>query len=107
MAATAGDVAELLDVDRRTGPPISVGISGAHLHGSQALISLVKGTPPIRSRRGLSALKPGKLRAHKGYDYPTCGDDYVGAASSKASRRGIENFQRLGRHGWTIERAMA
>ncbi|WTS91253.1 transposase [Streptomyces coelicoflavus] len=34
----------------RNGPPISVGISDANLHDSRALIPLMRGIPPIRSR---------------------------------------------------------
>jgi hypothetical protein len=40
-----------LIVDRR-GLPLSIGISAVNLHDSQALIPLVRGLPPIRSRRG-------------------------------------------------------
>jgi hypothetical protein len=36
----------------RSGFPISAGISGANLHDSQALIPLMRGIPPIRSRYG-------------------------------------------------------
>ena len=39
-------------ITERTGLPLSVGISGANLHDSQALEPLVRGIPPIRSRRG-------------------------------------------------------
>lgn len=35
-----------------SGLPLSIGISAANLHDSQALIPLVQGIPPIRSRRG-------------------------------------------------------
>jgi IS5 family transposase len=56
-------------ITERTGLPLSVGISGANLHDSQALIPLVKGIPPIRSRRGRRRRRPGKLHADKGYDY--------------------------------------
>src|SRR5688572_12063513 len=56
-------------ITERTGLPISGGISGADVHDSQALIPLVKGIPPIRSRRGPRRRKPGKLHADKGYDY--------------------------------------
>lgn len=49
--------------------PVSVGISGANLHDSQALIPLVKGIPPIRSRRSRRRRNPGKLHADKDYDY--------------------------------------
>lgn len=56
-------------ITERTGLPLSVGISGASLHDSQALIPLVQGIPPIRSRRGPWRRKPEKLHVHKGYDY--------------------------------------
>lgn len=45
----------------RTGLPLSVGISGANLNDSQALQPLVRGIPPIRSRRGPVAARPGKI----------------------------------------------
>lgn len=57
-----------LPVDRR-GLPLSVGISAANLHDSQALIPLVRGIPPIRSRRAPRRRRPGKLHGDKGYDY--------------------------------------
>lgn len=40
-----------LIVDRQ-GLPLSIGISAANLHDSQALIPLVRGILPVRSRRG-------------------------------------------------------
>ena len=92
----------------RTGLPLSVGISGANVHDSQALIPLVKGIPPIRSRRGPRRRKPGKLHADKGYDY-----SHLRRWLSKRgirhriARKGVETSQRLGRHRWTIERTMA
>jgi hypothetical protein len=64
MRALKGELTGSYPVDRgkygskihllteRTGLPLSVGISGANLHDSQALIPLVRGIPPIRSRRG-------------------------------------------------------
>jgi IS5 family transposase len=55
-------------VTERSGLPLSVGISGANVHDSQALIPLVKGIPPVRSRRGPRRRRPGKLHADKGYD---------------------------------------
>jgi hypothetical protein len=50
----------------RTGLPLSIGISGANTHDSQALIPLVKGIPPIGSRRGRRRRKPCTLHADKG-----------------------------------------
>lgn len=52
-------------VDRQ-GLPLSIGISAANLHDSQALIPLVRGIPPIHSRRGPRRRRPGKLHADKG-----------------------------------------
>lgn len=57
-----------LIVDRQ-GLPLSVGISAANLHDSQALIPLVRGIPLIRSRRGSRRRRPAKLHGDKGYDY--------------------------------------
>jgi hypothetical protein len=53
----------------RNGLPLSLGISGANMHDSQGLEPLVRGIPPIRSRRGPRRRRPGKLHADKGYDY--------------------------------------
>lgn len=58
-----------LIVDRH-GLPLSLGISAASLHDSQALIPLVRGISPIRSRRGPRRRRPAKLHGDKGYDYP-------------------------------------
>jgi hypothetical protein len=94
----------------RTGLPLSVGISGATLHDSQALIPLMKGTPPIRSRRGRRRRKPGKLHADKGYDYSHLRRWLrERGITHRIARKGIETSQRLrlGRHHWTIERTMA
>jgi hypothetical protein len=52
----------------RTGLPHCIGISDANLHGSQVLLPLVRGIPPIRSRRGPRRRWPAKLHADKGYD---------------------------------------
>lgn len=95
-------------ITERTGLPLSVGIPGANVHDGQALIPLVKGIPPVRSRRGPRPRKPGKLHADKGYDY-----NHLRRWLAKRGIRhrialkGVETSQRLGRHRWTIERTMA
>ncbi|WP_306419862.1 IS5 family transposase [Streptomyces capoamus] len=95
-------------ITERTGLPLSVGISAANLHDSQALIPLVKGTPPIRSRRGPRRRKPGKLHADKGYDSSHLGEWLrQRGITHRIARKGVESLQRLGRHRWTIERTMA
>ncbi|GGP56702.1 hypothetical protein GCM10010278_37290 [Streptomyces melanogenes] len=52
-------------ITERTGLPLSVGISGANVHDSHALEPLVRGIPPIRSRRGPRRRRPAKLRGDK------------------------------------------
>lgn len=86
-------------ITERSGLPISVGISGANLHDSQALIPLVKGIPPIRSRRGRRRRKPAKLHADKGYDYAHLRRWLrERGITHRIARKGIESSQRLGRH---------
>ncbi|MFJ8312880.1 IS5 family transposase [Streptomyces sp. NPDC094147] len=95
-------------ITERTGLPLSVGISGANLHDSQALEPLVRGIPPIRSRRGPRRRRPGKLHADKGYDYDHLRRWLRGRGiAHRIARRGIESSTRLGRHRWTIERTMS
>ncbi|MGZ3119765.1 IS5 family transposase [Streptomyces sp. H62] len=95
-------------ITERTGLPLSVGISGANLHDSQALEPLVRGIPSIRSRRGPRRRRPAKLHGDKGYDY-----DHLRRwlrsrnITPRIARKGIESSQRLGRHRWTVERTVA
>lgn len=95
-------------ITERTGLPVSIGISGANLHDSQALEPLVRGIPPIRSRRGPRRRRPAKLHGDKGYDY-----DHLRrwlrqrGIRHPIARKGIESSKRLGRHRWTIERTMS
>ncbi|MFD6127667.1 IS5 family transposase, partial [Streptomyces hydrogenans] len=92
----------------RNGLPLSLGISGANMHDSQGLEPLVRGIPPIRSRRGPRRRKPVKLHADKGYDY-----DHLRrwlrqrGIRPRIARRGVESSQRLGRHRWVVERTVS
>ncbi|WP_404819318.1 IS5 family transposase [Streptomyces stelliscabiei] len=92
----------------RKGLPLSLGISAANLHDSQGLVPLVRGIPPIRSRRGPRRRRPGKLHGDKGYDY-----DHLRrwlrcrGIRHRIARRGIESSQRLGRHRWVVERTVS
>lgn len=92
----------------RNGLPISLGISAANTHDSLALQPLVRGIPPIRSRRGPRRRRPGKLHADKGYDY-----DYLRrwlrgrGIQHRIARRGIESSGHLGRHRWVVERTLS
>ncbi|MCM9076906.1 IS5 family transposase [Streptomyces sp. NBC_00160] len=120
MRALKGDLTGPNPVDRgkkrskihliteRTGLPLSIGISAANTHDSQGLEPLVRGIPPIRSRRGPRRRRPAKLHGDKGYDY-----DRLRAwlrsrnITPRIARRVIESSQRLGRHRWTVERTVA
>ncbi|WP_176710255.1 IS5 family transposase [Streptomyces sp. Wb2n-11] len=95
-------------ITERSGLPISIGISGANLHDSQALEPMVRGIPPIRSRRGPRRRRPAKLHADKAYDnrHPR-GWLRSRGITHRIARKGIEPSKRLGRHRWTIERTMA
>jgi transposase len=95
-------------ITERTGLPLSVGISAANVHDSQALIPLVQGIPPVRSRRGRRRRRPDKLHAGKGYDYDHLRRWLRGRGiTARIARKGTHSSQRLGRHRWTIERTMA
>ncbi len=95
-------------VTDRNGRPISLGISGANMHDSLGLEPLVRGIPPIRSRRGPRRRRPAKLHADKGYDY-----DHLRrwlrkrGIRHRIARKGIESSKRLGRHRWVVERTVS
>ncbi len=90
-------------ITERTGSPLSIGISGANLHDSQALEPLVRGILPIRSRRGPRRRRAAKLHAEKGYDY-----DHLRrwlrkrGIRHRIARKGIESSTRLVRHRCTM-----
>ncbi|WTT40445.1 IS5 family transposase [Kitasatospora sp. NBC_00085] len=92
----------------RTGLPLSLAISGANVHDSQALVPLVDAIPPIRSQRGPRRRRPGKLHGDKAYDHRFI-RSYLRRRQipARIARRGVESSQRLGRHRWVIERTVA
>jgi transposase len=92
----------------RAGLPISVGISAANLHDSQALEAMVRGIPPIRSRRGPRRRRPANLHADKGYDFDRLRRWLCQRKiTPPIARRGVDSSGRLGRHRWVVERTMA
>ena len=79
------------------------------MHDSLGLQPLVRGIPPIRSRRGPRRRRPAKLHADKGYDY-----DHLrrwlrerGIIATASPASGIESSTRLGRHRWVVERTVS
>lgn len=96
-----------LIVDRQ-GLPLSVGISAANLHDSQALIPLVRGIPPIRSRRGPRRRRPGKMHGDKGYDYHYLRQWLASRGiRHRLARNGVESSHCLSRHRWVVERTVS
>jgi transposase len=92
----------------RNGLPLSLGISGANLHDSQALEPLIRGIPPIRSCRGPRRRRPGKLHVDKGYDYDGLRRWLRSRGlTPRIARKGVESSQRLGRHRWVVERTVS
>jgi transposase len=95
-------------ITERSGLPASLAIPGANLHDSQALEPLVRGIPPLRSRRGPRRRRPAKLHADKAYDNRHLRRWLRSRGiAHRIARKGIESSKRLGRHRWTIERTMA
>ncbi|MGW8799943.1 IS5 family transposase [Streptomyces sp. NPDC055775] len=95
-------------VTDRNGLPLSPGISGANMHDSQGLEPLVRGIPPIRSRRGPRRRGPAKLHADKGYDYDHLRRWRRGRGiRHRIARRGVESSQGLGRYRWVVERTVS
>ncbi|WSL51604.1 IS5 family transposase [Streptomyces sp. NBC_01725] len=95
-------------VTDRNGLPLSLGISGADMHDSQGLEPLIRGIPPVRSRRGPRRRRPAKLHADEGYDYDHLWRWLRGRGiRHRIARRGIESSQRLGRHRRVVERTVS
>jgi IS5 family transposase len=94
---TGGSKIQLL-VDR-AGLPISVGISAANTHDKLALQPLVRGIPPIRSRRGPRRRRPGTLHGDQGYDFTDLRRWLRRRGiTPRIARRSMESSTRLGRH---------
>nr|WP_241028811.1 IS5 family transposase [Streptomyces verrucosisporus] len=90
------------------GLPLTLGVSGANVHDSQALLPLVAGIPAVRSRRGPCRRRPGRLRADKAYhsaEKPAWIRER--GIVPRIARPGVESGERLGRHRWKIERSIS
>ncbi|GAB2860111.1 hypothetical protein GCM10027074_29040 [Streptomyces deserti] len=94
-------------MDSRRVRHTSIGISGANLHDSQALQALLRGIPPVRSRRGARRRRLAKLHDDKGYDDHLRRRLRKRVIRHRVARKGIESSKRLGRHRWTTERTTA
>ncbi|AUH39148.1 hypothetical protein CXR04_01815 [Streptomyces sp. CMB-StM0423] len=91
------------------GLPLVLGVSGANVHDSQALLPLVVGIPAIRSRRGRRRRRPGRLRADDKAYHSTERLAWLRRRGivPRIARPGVESSERLGRHRWKIERSLS
>ncbi|GHD36369.1 IS5 family transposase [Streptomyces galbus] len=91
----------------RNGLQLSLGISAANMHDSLGLQPLVRGIPPIRTRRGPRHRRPAKPHGDIGYDY-----DHLRrwlrkrGIRHRVARKGVESSERLGRHRRVVERTV-
>lgn len=78
------------------------------MHDSQSLEPLVRGIPPIRSRRGPRHRRPEKLHADKSDDHDHL-HRWLGRRGirQRIPQKGVECSQRLGRHRWVVERTVS
>jgi IS5 family transposase len=90
------------------GLPLSVAVSAANTNDADALKTLVRAVPAIKSRRGPRRRKPDKLHADKAYDHAEL-RQWVRdrGIAVRIARKGIESSKKLGRHRWIIERSIA
>lgn len=78
-----------------------------HARHSQGLEPLVRGIPPIRSRRGPRRRRPAKLHAERLRLRPPAqmAPQARNSPSHRSQRRRL--LQRLGRHRWVVERTIS
>ncbi|HVF01571.1 MAG TPA: IS5 family transposase [Rubrobacteraceae bacterium] len=90
------------------GVPLTIALTGAHVHDSKMFEDLIDSIAPVRGKRGRPRRRPEKLHADKGYDYPRCRRFLrKRGIQARIARRGVESGERLGRHRWVVERTLA
>lgn len=92
----------------RQGIPLAALVSGANRQDCMLFEPLLDAIPPIRRPSGQRRMRPAKLHADKGYDFPKCRAACTRRRiTPRIARRGIEPSARLGRHRWVVERTLA
>jgi transposase len=82
--------------------------SGANVHDSGVFEELIEGVEPVRTPSGRTRRRPDKVHADKGYDFPRSRTVLrQRGIKARISRRGVDSSERLGRHRWVVERALA
>jgi transposase len=94
-------------VDRQ-GIPLAVWLTAANVHDSIVFEPLIEAVEPIKRPHGRPRVRPDKLHADKGYDFPRC-RAYLRrrGITCRIARRGVESKERLGRYRWVVERTFA
>ena len=88
--------------------PLTIALTGAHVHDSKVFGGLIDSIVPVRGKRGRPRRRPEKLHAYKGYDYPRCRRSLrKRGIRARIARRGGESGERSGRHRWVVERTLA
>ncbi|WP_373691744.1 IS5 family transposase, partial [Hyalangium versicolor] len=104
--AKAGSKHHLL-VDAQ-GQPLAESLTGANVHDTHELFSLLDAVPAVKQPRGRPRRRPDKLHADKAY---SSRKNRRGlrrrGITARIARPGIESKQRLGRHRWVVERTNA
>lgn len=90
------------------GVPLVVMLSGANRHDSMLFQPVLDALPAIGGKPGRPRIRPHKVHADKGYDYPKCRNYLRGRGIvPRIARRGVESRERLGLHRWVVERTLA
>lgn len=83
-------------------------VTGAHRHDSVVFEELVDTLPALAERSGRPRRWPDKLHADKDYDFQRCRTHLCARGIQvRIARKGVESKERLGRHGWVVERTHA
>ena len=94
-------------VDRR-GIPLSVMTSAANVNDSMVFEELLDSIEPIKRPRGRPRNRPEKLHADKAYDDKKCAQALKRRGiKRRIARKKVESSQKLGRHRWVVEWALA
>jgi transposase len=91
--------------------PLTVRLSVANAHDATQLLPLIDVIPPIigpRGKPGRPRKRPAKLHADKAYDSSDLRRALrARSITPRVACRGIDSSERLGRHRWVVERALA
>jgi transposase len=90
------------------GIPLAWTVTGGNRHDITQLIPLVDAMPPVRGRVGRPRLRPERLTADRGYDYPAYRRQLrQRGIRSEVARRQSKHGSGLGRVRWVVERTFA